>query len=119
LVEVFADPSALQNAMSTGTPWRIPFAGEAGSRNNFRGDGFFGIDAGLSKGWRIGEGRELRFSWEVFNITNSVRFNTNPNPVVQGGSAGLDTGATSASLGEYSALLTKPRVQQFSLRFSF
>ncbi len=119
LVEVFADPSALQSTMSSGTPWRIPFAGEAGSRNNFRGDGFFGIDAGLSKGWRIGEGRELRFSWEVFNITNSVRFNTNPNPVVQGGSAGLDTGATSASLGEYSALLTKPRVQQFSLRFSF
>jgi hypothetical protein len=30
---------------------RQPYAGEAGSRNNFRGDGFFGIDSSLAKTW--------------------------------------------------------------------
>jgi hypothetical protein len=37
----FADPAAALSNM------RLPFAGEAGQRNQFRGDGYFGIDAGL------------------------------------------------------------------------
>jgi hypothetical protein len=57
----------------------------------------------------------LKFAWEVFNATNSVRFDTNPvNP-----SGGLNTQITSGTLGQYSSTLSIPRVQQFSLRFSF
>jgi len=95
------------------TPTRFPYPGEAGSRNNFRGQGFFGIDTGLAKSWPIHESMSLKFAWEVFNATNSVRFNDNTNTSLDVGS---DNGA---SFGLYSATLTVSRVQQFSLRFSF
>lgn len=87
------------------------YPGEAGERNSFRGDGYFGIDSGLTKSWRLWEGQSLKFAWEAFNVTNSVRFDTSPNSL----SSQLSTG----SLGIYNALLTAPRVQQFSLRYSF
>jgi hypothetical protein len=108
----FKDPAALQAAIPTGTPWRTPYAGDAGTRNNFRGDGFFGIDTGLSKSWTLRESLALKFAWEVFNVTNSVRFDDNPN-------TSLGTLSSSQNLGVYSKLLTSPRVQQFSLRLSF
>jgi hypothetical protein len=57
------------------------------------------------------EGSSLKFAWEVLNGTNSVRFDTNPNS--------LDNGLSTGALGVYSSLLTAPRVQQFSLRYSF
>ena len=109
---VFPDPGALQADASTGTPWRVPYAGEAGNRNNFRGQGYFGIDSGLSKQWAIKESLALRFAWEVFNVTNSVRFDVNPL-------TSLGTLSTRQNLGVYSQTLTSPRVQQFSLRVIF
>ena len=109
---VFADPAALQNGVATGYPWRLPYAGEAGNRNNFRGDGFFGIDSSLSKTWHLWAEHQLKFAWDVFNSTNSVRFDTNPN-------TSLDVLSTDGSMGVYSKTLTAPRVQQFSLRYSF
>ena len=103
---VFADPAeALANM-------RDPYPGEAGQRNNFRGDGYFGIDAALSKSWKIRESSGLTFAWEVFNVTNSVRFDVNPL-------TSLQNLTTSGEFGAYAATLTKPRVQQFSLRYSF
>ena len=57
----------------------------------------------------------LKFAWEVFNATNSVRFDT--SPVSSFG--GLNGQVTSGTLGQYSSTLTIPRVQQFSLRFTF
>jgi hypothetical protein len=108
----FADPAALQNAIASGYPWRQPYAGEAGTRNNFRGDGFFGIDSSLAKTWHLWRENQLRFAWDVFNSTNSVRFDTNPNN-------SLDVLSTDATMGVYSRTLTAPRVQQFSLRYSF
>jgi hypothetical protein len=108
----FADPATLQSQISSGYPWRQPYAGEAGSRNNFRGDGFFGIDSSLAKTWNLWKENQLRFAWDVFNSTNSVRFDTNPNN-------SLDVLSTDATMGVYSRTLTAPRVQQFSLRYSF
>jgi hypothetical protein len=110
--EVFADPAGLQNGVASGYPWRLPYAGEAGNRNNFRGDGFFGIDTSLAKTWHLWSEHQLRFAWDVFNSTNSVRFDTNPN-------TSLDVLSTDGSMGVYSRTLTTPRVQQFSLRYSF
>jgi hypothetical protein len=107
--QVFADPSAIQNGYLTGYPERNGYPGEAGQRNHFRGDGYFGIDSGLSKSWAIQEGKSLKFSWEVFNVTNSVRFDTHS----------LNNDASSGGFGDYTATLTSPRIQQFSLRFSF
>jgi hypothetical protein len=113
--EVFADPDALNNGVASGTPIRLPYPGEAGQRNNFRGDGYFDVDTGLTKSWKIREDMALKFAWEVFNATNSVRFDT--SPVSSFG--GLNAQITSGTLGQYSSTLSRPRVQQFSLRYSF
>jgi hypothetical protein len=113
--EVFADPDAINNGVASGSPVRLPYPGEAGQRNNFRGDGYFDVDTGLSKAWKIREQMSLKFAWEVFNATNSVRFDTNPVSAF----GGLNTEITSGTLGQYSSTLTIPRVQQFSLRVSF
>jgi hypothetical protein len=115
----FPNPSAVvagvqitPDVPATLTPMRFAYPGEAGSRNNFRGQGYFGIDAGLAKSWKIREAMNLKFAWEVFNVTNSVRFDTNTN-------TSLDNGSDDGSFGLYRRTLTVPRVQQFSLRFNF
>ena len=112
----FADPAAVVAGVSittgvpaTLTPLRFAFPGEAGSRNAFRGQGFFGIDASLAKSWKVTERINLKFAWDVFNITNSVRFDTNS----------IDNGSDDGGFGLYSGTLTTPRVQQFSLRLTF
>jgi hypothetical protein len=104
--QVFANPSqALANM-------RNPYPGEAGQRNNFRGDGYFGADAGLSKTWKTNERNSIRLAWEAFNVSNSVRFDVNPL-------TSLQNMTTSGEFGVYDAILTKPRVQQVSLRYLF
>jgi hypothetical protein len=107
--EFFDDPDAINSGIATGGPVRLPYPGEAGQRNNFRGDGYFDIDSGLAKSWRIREYGNLKFAWEVYNVLNDVRFD--PNSI--GG------GLTGGNLGVASALLTQPRRMQFSLRFDF
>lgn len=88
---------------------RLPYPGEAGQRNNFRGDGYFNIDSGLAKSWKIREYGSLRFAWEVYNVTNSVRFDA----------AYIGAGLTGGNLGVATSLLTVPRRMQFGLRFDF
>ena len=105
----FRDPLSL--ALGNGI-FRDPYPGEAGQRNIFRGPGFFSVDTGLAKSWKPKESQELRFSWEVFNLTNSVRFDA----------AGSLTGQSLVSIGgfgKYSRTLTDSRVMQFGLRYSF
>jgi Carboxypeptidase regulatory-like domain/TonB dependent receptor len=111
--QVFANPAALNNGVEGGgSPIRLPYPGEAGERNAFRGDGYFELDSGLAKTFQITERQGVQFTWQVFNVTNSVRFDTNPN-------TSLTTQLLSGTLGNYSATLSKPRVMQFSLRYSF
>ena len=74
-------------------------------------DGYFGIDSGVSKSWSVSERHSLKFAWEALNVTNSVRFDTNPTAP--------GNNLTTGSLGIYSAARTTPRVQQFSLRYAF
>jgi hypothetical protein len=116
LPEAFADPDSLNNGIATGSPLRYPYPGEAGTRNNFRGDGYFEPDGSLSKSWKTHEQQTLRFSWEVFNLTNSSRFDTNPISSF----GGLNDSVTSGpSFGVYSSQLVQSRKQQFSLRYDF
>lgn len=88
-------------------------AGGVGTRNLIRGDGFFTLDMGLSKAWRMPykEGHRLQFRWEVFNVTNTVSF----DPQALKG-ANLDSRGT---FGKYSGTLSSPRVMQFGLRYEF
>ena len=92
--------------------FRADFPGESGARNNIRGDGFFGVDMGLTKKWTMpwSERQSLVFRWEVFNITNSVRFD------VQQIVPSIDN---QGSFGNYQGLLTNPRSMQFALRYEF
>jgi hypothetical protein len=92
--------------------FQAPFPGQSGARNQVRGDGFFGVDMGVAKRWRMpfSEKQSLQFRWEVFNITNSARFNVQSNPPE------LDISTT---FGNYTGLITNPRVMQFALRYEF
>jgi hypothetical protein len=110
--QVFDNPAALNNGVTNGSPIRLPYPGEAGERNNFRGDGYFDIDSGLAKTFKITESQGVKFAWEVFNVTNSARFDVNPTN-------SLGVTLTQGNLGNYAATYTKPRVMQFSLRYDF
>lgn len=92
--------------------FRHDYPGESGARNNLRGDGIFNIDMGLDKRWRMpyNENHSLQFRWEVFNVTNSVRFD------VQSVSLSL---TNETSFGNYTQELSVPRVMQFALRYEF
>ena len=92
--------------------FRPPYPGESGQRNELRGPGYFGIDAGLGKEWKVTEAQTLSFSWEVFNVTNSVRFDAALS------SNNFDL-TSSTNFGVYGSTLTKPRVMQFMARYSF
>lgn len=113
--DAFPNPTALVagiTGLSAPSPLRYPRPGEFGQRNKYRGDGFFDTDAGLMKTWKVTEKQSLKFDWEVFNVTNSVRFDCNPT-------TSLQNSVGKGSLGAYSRTLSVPRVQQFSLRYSF
>jgi hypothetical protein len=105
-VNMFPDPRAALNA------FRFDLPGESGVRNVVRGDGFFNIDMGLSKRWKMpwAEKQSLQFRWEVFNITNSVRFDVDSN------SPSIDN---VTEFGKYTGILTNPRIMQFALRYEF
>jgi hypothetical protein len=107
--QFFDNPTTVNNGVNTGTPVRLPYPGEAGERNKYRGDGYFDLDSGLTKSWRLGELGALKFAWEVYNVTNTVRF----DPGSIGGQL------TDGNLGVASSLLTVPRRMQFSLRYDF
>jgi hypothetical protein len=110
--QVFDNPAAINNGVDAGSPIRLPYPGEAGQRNFYRGDGYFDVDSGLAKTFHITETQGVKFAWEVFNVTNSARFDTNPNN-------SLNAGLTSGTLGDYSKTLSQPRLMQFSLRYDF
>ena len=113
---VFKDPTNLVCACGPGTlagsNFRATMPGEAGQRNVFRGPGFFGIDAGLAKTWNFSESKMIKFSWEVFNVTNSVRFDA-------AGSLINQDLVDITGFGKFNQMLTSPRVMQFQLRFGF
>jgi len=100
-MNAFANPTAAK------TNIRLPYPGEAGQRNNYRADGYFSVDPGLSKSIKTFHEQELKLTVEVFNVLNSVRFNT------------LVTAGANNSYGQYSSLLTPPRQMQFACRYSF
>jgi len=104
---IFADPGAAFDSFTH------TLAGGVGTRNSIRGDGFYTLDIGLSKAWRMPykEGHRMQFRWETFNVTNSTSF----DPQALKG-ANLDSRNT---FGKYSGTLSSPRVMQFGLRYEF
>jgi hypothetical protein len=101
---IFKDPASAIKA------YRMDFPGEIGVRNSIRGPGYFGVDVGVDKTFKITETQQLRFSWETFNLFNNVRFDALT------ANTGIDQ---STSFGNFTKTLTVPRKMQLALRYSF
>jgi len=103
---LFADPVAALNSFALTLP------GQTGSRNTLRGDGIFNIDSSISKWFTMPwkESHKLQFRAEVFNLTNSVRFDAN--------TASLSLGSPN-TFGKYNSTLGSPRVMQFGAKYVF
>jgi Carboxypeptidase regulatory-like domain len=105
----FTDPSAVLSQI------RYALPGEVGFRNMLRGDGYIGADIGVSKGFELPASHRLRFRWEVFNVTNTPRFNT--------GAVTMTPDVTS-TFGRYDSVLgtcdgRAGRCMQASLKYEF
>lgn len=107
----FTDPTAAAAGPNAGGPFDYAYPGQSGSRNNIRGDGYFTMDANLSKTWKIREKQSFQLRWSVFNVTNTTRFD------IYSMNDEWDSGA--GSFGQYSSTLTTPRVMEFTGIFTF
>ncbi len=105
------EASTINAGVYNGYPVRLPYPGEAGERNNFRGDGYFDVDTALAKTWDIHEQVKLKFAAEVYNVGNEVRFDDSPS--------NLNDLLTSGTLGAYGGMLSTYRRMQFGLRVDY
>jgi hypothetical protein len=114
-IGVFRDSSGTLNMFQNPTQalgaFRFPYPGESGQRNNLRGPGYLELDDGLYKTWKVTEQQQLKFAWEVFNVTNTPRFDA--------AQAAFNFNLTSGIFGAYTNTLSIPRVMQFSMRYEF
>jgi hypothetical protein len=115
-IGAYIDPSSgtvnmFQNPTQALAAFRFPYPGESGQRNNLRGPGYFELDNGLYKKWKITEGQLLTFAWQTFNVTNTPRFDA--------AQAAYNFGLTFGNFGAYTNTMSTPRVMQFSLRYEF
>jgi len=119
-------PNLFSDTIAAYRSWRPARPGEAGDRNVLRAPGYISLDMGLYKSFKMPwEGHALQFRWEVFNVTNTQRFDgltiadlsLGPDPFL-GGNPNSDFGrftSTQAPLNETKA----GRVMQFALRYTF
>ena len=117
---IFSDPDAAYSS------FRNARSGEVGDRNILRAPGYIALDSGLYKTFNLPwENHTIQFRWEVFNVTNTQRFDgltiadlsLGVDPFL-GGSPNSDFGrftSTQAPLNETKA----GRVMQFALRYQF
>ena len=106
-------PNVFQNPTAALNSFRYSLPGESGQRNELRGPGSFNIDMGLSKAWKITESQNLKLSWEVFNVTNSARFDVG---TMMNNNNFLDS---AGSFGNFINTLSQQRVMQLGARYSF
>lgn len=108
-------PSPFVDAAGAINMFRRQLPGEVGLRNVFRGDGYFNIDLSVSKAFRMGiADHRLRFRWDVFNLTNTPKFDVGQ----------LTNTPDIAGFGRYNGTLATcdaqaGRCMQFALRYEF
>ena len=117
---LFRDPNAAYSSFRNARP------GEAGDRNILRGPSYISLDGGLYKTFQLPwEGHTLQFRWEVFNITNTQRFD---GQTIADLSLGVDpflSGNPNSDFGKFTSTQTPlnetkaGRVMQFALRYQF
>jgi hypothetical protein len=113
---VFQDPGITDptNPNAAINLFRPAYPGEAGLRNGLRGPGTFDVDTTVTKSWPIKESQLVKFSWSMYNVTNSARFDV--------GTMQLNSNnylSSSSSFGNFSSTLSNPRVMEFMLRYVF
>jgi len=74
--------------------------------NAFRGPGYFNVDMGLSRAFRVRERQRVEIRGEAFNVQNRVNFN---NP----------TGALNSSVFGKIQADRAPRIMQFAIKYVF
>ncbi|HVG26718.1 MAG TPA: carboxypeptidase regulatory-like domain-containing protein [Acidobacteriaceae bacterium] len=95
-LDVHGSPQVFDDPLQALANLRTPYPGEIGQRNQFRGDGYFNMDSGVHKTVHVSERVGLQLAWEVFNVTNTPRFDVHS----------LDSESTDdTQLGVYGALL--------------
>lgn len=107
-------PSAIKNRQQALAHIRAPYPGEAGTRNPFRGQRYFSMNNGLNKTFAVWREQQLKFSWEVVNVTNAVNFD--PASITN------DPWGSALNFSHYNSALPpsdQARVMQFALRYSF
>jgi hypothetical protein len=119
-------PNLFNDVIAAYRSFRPARPGEIGDRNVLRGQAYVSLDMGLYKSFKMPwEGHALQFRWEVFNVTNTQRFDgltladlsLGTDPFL-GGNPNADFGrftSTQAPLNETKA----GRVMQFALRYTF
>jgi hypothetical protein len=112
--------SAFVNPAAAFGSFMHPYPGQAGSRNLIRGDGFAALDMALNKRWRMPwEGQSVQFRWQVFNVPNLHRFNALSGLGTQACACIASLQQIPTQFGNYTGLLTQPRVMEFALRYEF
>jgi len=114
-------PNVFQNPGITGSDpnaainlFRPAYPGEGGLRNGLRGPGILNVDATVAKTWNVTESQFVKFSWSIFNVTNSARFDVGTMSL--NGNTSL---SSSSSFGNFSSTYSNPRVMEFGLRYAF
>lgn len=107
-LQYFANPTTTLGAFSN------PLAGQAGSRNDLRGPGFWNIDAAVLKDIKMpwSERQNIQFRAEAFNLFNHENF-APPNTNINGSTFGVLTTTQGAYTGAGA------RQMQFALRYEF
>ena len=108
-------PSPFKDAEEALKFFRFSLPGEVGLRNALRGDGYFTLDTSVSKAWNLGiSDHKLRFRWDVFNATNTAKFDVGDMTMFPDRSGfGRYDGTLAACDGQAG------RCMQFALRYEF
>jgi hypothetical protein len=99
--------------------YRNAYPGESGPRNYLRYPGYFDLDLGISKSFKMPwEGHQLQLRWDVFNVTNTqsltgiVDFSVVQDP-------GLNQATPPPDWGNFFQIQGQPRAMQIGARYSF
>jgi hypothetical protein len=107
-------PSPFANATEALKYFRFAMPGEVGLRNVLRGDGYFTLDASLSKAFHLFADNRLRFRWDIFNVTNTPKFDVgNVTMIPDRSGFGRYNGTLAACDGQAG------RCMQFAVRYEY
>jgi hypothetical protein len=120
-------PNVFSNPLEVYRSFRPARPGEVGDRNVLRAPGYIALDMGLYKSFKLPwEGHALQFRWEVFNVTNTQRFDgLTISDLSLGSDPFLGSSSPNSDFGRFTSTQTPlnetkaGRVMQFALRYTF